>query len=196
MTQTIPIEDTAKWIDGLVEKARPIVIQSAAAGSRHCLEGHFIKRQSEPRKDGFPAVGFWANTNGRSVNEAVQDTIFARDSAKIRIESAPLAHKMNPNPPTIRPGGGKKFLTIPAIAEATRKPAGDFMGLKFTFVKSDRGERPALVRGEDEEVVFWLARKANTPHDPRALPTDAEIGKSILDAVKPAINQLLNSSLN
>lgn len=103
MEKTIKIEEASGYLDRIDRSIRSICRDSGSAGARFCLESHFLKRQMEPRKDSFPPVGFWANTDGTSVNESIEDTVFSGDDARIRISSPALAHKLDPNPPPITP---------------------------------------------------------------------------------------------
>lgn len=134
------------------------VVEAAGEGVRAATIRHFREREREPRKsEGFPAFGqeypkrhFWAGTRGNSVAEAVGKGERRGDELTISINSPALAHKANPNPPEIRPKGGRRLLAIPANARAAGfdGPARDFMSgnLGFGFAKTPDGRLlPALV---------------------------------------------------
>lgn len=174
------------------------VLEAASAGVRAALDKHFLDRQREPRKDGLPMQGFWYGVNGNSVRERMRPTIFFQTRAVIEIDSRPLAHKLDPNPPPIVPKG-HKYLTIPAAPQTTGRPAADFR-LHLAWVKSDgslptseerrefrrsgwRGVHPALL-SDSGKVFYWLAKSARTPHDPRALPPMSKLASAAADAVK------------
>lgn len=121
-------------------------------------------------------------------------------SVTIRIASPALAHKADPAPPAITPKGGRKYIAIPANARAAAfagmprdfDPGG---GMRFGYAATPDGHMlPALVakthhmrtvsRGKRAGQVvsggkstsgagapqYWLVRKVQTRHDPRALP--------------------------
>jgi hypothetical protein len=94
---------------------------------------------------------------------------------------------------TIRPGAGKKYLTIPARAEAYGRRAREFHDLKFVKLKNGRGmlvageltgltgkmnkkgevvERPGT---EDGVVMYWLVPSVVQKADPSVLPPGAAI---------------------
>ena len=204
MTRTITIDEAKAWIRSLPRKLVPQVLREAAGGVRYALQEHFKRRQAEPRKDGFPAQGFWVGSRDRGagvpVNMQMQDTVFAADRAVISIDSPALAHKLDPSPPPIRPGAGKKYLTIPATAEAAGRSARDFPALVFEYVLpgggsapargGGSGARPALVAKSSGKVYFWLARLVRTPHDPDALPSDERLVRAASDAARQAVSVL------
>lgn len=183
---TLTLPEAAKWAASYPPTLLKTILDAGSAGLRSCLERHFIARQKEPRKDGFPPQGFWANTNGKSVNESIQPTVFTAAKATIPIASAALAHKIDPSPPPIRPKRAK-FLTLPAIAAAATRPARDIPDLKFGYAPTGEGEkkRPALL--QNGIVYYWLARQVHTPHDPRALPSDPDLRRHLITAISPAL---------
>lgn len=101
----------------------------------------------------------------------------------------------------LRPTGGRKFLTIPARAEAYGKRAGEFSNLRFEI--TDHG--PALVQKADEfksvgrarkdgsrkqvqtaaegVVMFWLRRSVTQKPDPTVVPGEGAIRDEISAAV-------------
>ncbi len=198
-TITVDAAHAFNKIKNFTQKMHPIALQAAAMGVRVALDKHILMRQSEPRKDGFPMQGFWVGNNGRSVREAIQPTEYNGDTATIRIKSAPLAHKVDTNPPPITPKGGKKYLTIPALAEASGLPAGNF-NLKFGYRKKDGsvpkdGERgfPALFEPSSNRIFYWLARKVQTPHDPRAMPDEKDLQQTAVQHAEAALKKLVDS---
>ena len=195
----IDAEKVLKDLEKIPGDLRKVVLEASAEGVRESLDKHFMARQSEPRKDGFPMQGFWVGTKGKSVRESIQPTVFTENDATITIKHAPLAHKVNLNPPQIRPGVGKKYLTIPAIAQAAGKSAANFPSLIFGFAQKDgspseKGKQavPVLMDRNSKQVFYWLARKVQTPHDPRALPSDTELQDAAKSAAEEAIDALAN----
>jgi hypothetical protein len=72
---------------------------------------------------------------------------------------------------TIRPGSGKKFLTIPADKRTYGKRAGEFapQDLAFTIVG---GRYPALMFRDGWTVAYWLRREVKQTKDRTLLPSD------------------------
>lgn len=88
---------------------------------------------------------------------------------------------------TIRPTGGRNFLTIPARAEAYRRSARSFDDLVLiVFRRKGRGPAGALIRkGETHDaVMYWLYRKVTQKGDPRVLPTSDELAAAVMPDVE------------
>lgn len=89
---------------------------------------------------------------------------------------------------TIRPTGGRRFLTIPARAEAYRRSARSFQDLVLILFpkRSGRGPAGALVRHGDKQstIFYWLHRKVTQKPDPRVLPTLKQIGDSAVPDIE------------
>lgn len=202
------IAEAAKAANGMEDE----VLQAADQGVRLCLQRHFMARQTEPRQDGFPQQGFWIGNKGFSVWERVRPTEFGANCATIRIASAALAHKVAANPPPIVPKRGK-WLTIPAVAEAVGISARDHADLHFGYVQTRNGnaavksqggriggksqggkvdKRPALLDSAGR-AIYWLARRVQTRHDPRALPTHDALSKAVADAIKTYLSNAVFS---
>lgn len=93
---------------------------------------------------------------------------------------------------TISPTGGKKYLTIPAVAEAYGKRAGEFAELKFVPLKG--GKVPVLARIEKSDggkrtlrVIYWLKDQVTVPEDRTLLPSDS----LLLDAAEEGAREFL-----
>ena len=154
--------------------------------------------QSRPNKRGWPRQHFWSAVR-RSVNNPV---IKSPEAATVSIAHVGIRQRVQGG--YIRPTGGKKFLTIPATAEAYGKRAREFGNLRFGFAESVPGSgnlAPALVDagqqrvafgrrrkdgsravkpGEDlsNKVFFWLVRQVYQPADPTALPSEDRLVKA------------------
>lgn len=91
---------------------------------------------------------------------------------------------------TIRPGSGKKFLTIPADKRTYGKRAGEFAPgvLAFTIVG---GRFPALMFREGWTVAYWLRRSVNQKQDRTLLPSDQGYRKLARGVTSLYIDQLL-----
>ena len=108
---------------------------------------------------------------------------------------------------TIRPTAGRKYLTIPARAEAYGRSAREFDFLEVLYnsrgpvalvdkarvevvrTKSGRSKRdkesgaPLTQDAPGGLVFFWLVRSATQRADPSVLPTDAALKEAAVDAL-------------
>lgn len=161
--------DTARQLLGKINaESVKTVLQAAGAGVRNAAIKHFRGRNSEPAKsDGFPRFGeSWPKSNFWSgVAKSVGEVTVQGDTATVAISSPALAHKADPNPPVIKPKGGRKFLAIPANARAAGF-AGmprDFLGgdLRFGFAQTPEGRMmPALLATRDHMKTVKKGKKA------------------------------------
>lgn len=201
-------------------------LQAAAAGVRAAAVRHFRARNSEPaRSDGFPRFGeSWPKSNFWSgVADSVGEVEVSGDTATVAISSRALAHKADPNPPPIKPKGGRKFLAIPANSRAAAWEGmpRDFLdgSMRFGYATTPDGKtRPALLATRDHlrtvsrgkragqriatgidrqqtsghgETQYWLVRKVQTRHDPRALPDARALQTAAERAARTALNLLV-----
>jgi hypothetical protein len=119
---------------------------------------------------------------------------------------------------TIRPGAGKKFLTIPATPEAYGMRAREFQDLKvgralnpdgriqwalirrastaISFTRRKRKDgtvklavRPGELRAGGE-VIFWLVSKVTQRADPSVLPTKQEMAATGIAAAERRLMRL------
>ena len=221
-------EAAEKVINALQERpAKKTMIEAGNEGLMSALRKHFAEREKEPRNNsGFPAFGqsypkkyFWRGTRGKSVAESMRISKSDEEQlvGMVTIPSPALAHKLDPNPPDIKPKG-KKFLALPAnpIAAQWDGMPRDFPGgLRFAFSRTQDGHwLPALIAAQnyakknrktgevkaafgkgantgENEVVFWLVHKVKTRHDPKALPPhDAQVS-AVASAVRTAVARIL-----
>jgi hypothetical protein len=102
---------------------------------------------------------------------------------------------------TIKPRAGKKYLTIPARAEAHGKRASDFQNLVFVKFKSgaaalvqshgQRGESGAHDLGA---VMYWLKESVTQAPDPTVLPSDEVLGAAVQKDVNSVVNRAIGGS--
>lgn len=141
------------------------------------LKRHFLQRdQDSPNQQGFPRSHFWS----REVRNKTALRTFDADSATVDIASRPFAHKLSGG--TIRPGPGRKLLSLPVRAEAygVYPRAGTIPGL---FFKKMTGGKMYLAARDGQALrVYWrLVPSVTIPADPRALPP-AEQLRAALEA--------------
>ncbi len=129
------------------------------------LKAHFLKREGEGNKRGFPRSHFWA----REVRDKTALREVTADRAVVGIDSAPFRHKLTGG--TIKPGPGRRLLAIPTRAEAygVLPRAGTIPGL---FFKKMAGGKMYLAARDGQALrVYWrLVPSVTQPPDPRALP--------------------------
>ena len=162
------------------------------------LKHHFKTRQNQAQttKAGFPNYGqtyphryFWYGVKGNSVAERIRQPTLDQTTlrATIPIDSPPLAHKLNINPPPIRPKGGRRYLAIPASAAAARHPgrAPEFpVPLHFGLATPPQKKHtfPALLDPENRPH-YWLVRTVRTRHDPLSLPSSTTLQNALRDTL-------------
>lgn len=171
--------------DGLRAAARGV-----AAETRDFYAG---LEQTRPNKQGWPRQHFWSAVR-RSVNNPV---LQSPTTAVVSITHAALLQRVRGG--YLRPGVGRKYLTIPAIGEAYGKRAREFHNLRFGFAENRFGNlAPALVEASATRVAFgrrrqdgtrkvtpgeavggkaffWLVKKVYQRADPTALPTEGQL---------------------
>lgn len=163
----------------------------------------------------FPKRYFWRGTRGTSVSERIRTALIVPSvmEATVAIDSPELAHKLAQHPPPIKPKGGRRYLAIPATPAAAQwtGQARDFPGgVRFAFTQMTGIWLPCLVAASNyrrsngrlasggkggktgaNTVVYWLVKKVNTAHDPRALPTLEERREAVTKAVSAAVRGLI-----
>lgn len=166
----------------------------------------------------YPKNYFWRGTRGNSLAEKIRVPYSSPDKliSYISIDSPALAHKLSTNPPPITPTGGRKYLAIPAnpaAASWSGMPRDFPGGLRFAFSKTPDGHwLPSLVAANNylnkndalsandkaakkgaNSLVYYLVRKAQTKHDPNALPQQRDLLSKALNAIKTAVKVILQT---
>lgn len=185
---------------------RPLELNKALARRLVAdLKAHFAVRNSEPNKRGWPKTNFWQGVaEGTQAGEITDQgaTVIVGKDTHVRI------HLLGG---TVKPTGGRKFLTIPLIKEAAGLRAAVYEettgrelfrlpGSKVLVERTADGtqstlnsEKPSmrtrsgyktfnLGPGMRVRPVYALATQAVIPKDPRALPPAAELAKALQDA--------------
>jgi hypothetical protein len=180
---------------GLVQDVRNATAAARAGGRgvANRLRDHFARlEQTQPNRRGFPRTHFWAGVRG-SVSNPV-DTA----SGTVGVEIAHQSIRQKVYGGEIKPGAGKKYLTIPAHWESYGKRAREFSNLQFAYVDDEGIMRPALVaqrgtatiieratRGKKKfkavaekfalTPIYWLVKRVRQSPTPGAVPSDAEL---------------------
>jgi hypothetical protein len=208
---TVTIKDGAtytlsKLAEGLTNR-RPL---NAAVGKRGEVElrAHFLERNQEPNKKGWPRQDFWNRIRKSTALAAVDET-----GATIAISDPAFAGKMHDF--TLKPKEGK-YLTIPAIAEAAGRSARTFQNLE-PLVRWMNGKRRAIALVERQAsnikygrerkdgtrsvthtsssiggVVFWLVESVRQKKDPRALPKREDMENALREEAKIYVEDLVS----
>lgn len=90
---------------------------------------------------------------------------------------------------TIKPRRGKKYLTIPATAEAYGRRAGEIEGLKFRWL----GKTAALGRelqGSGFKVFYWLVKSVRQPQDRLLMPSEFDFALAAEKGAEDLIRDL------
>lgn len=130
------------------------------------LKRHFSQREKDsPNKQGFPRSHFWI----REVRNKTALRGVTADNASVGIDSP--AFRMKVTGGTIRPGPGRRLLSLPLRGEVygIYPRAGTIPGL---FFKKLAGGRMYLAARDGQALrVYWrLVPSVTVPADPRALP--------------------------
>lgn len=211
----ISIQDYAtprlqRLIDGL-RNPRPLY-QMAGARVQECVRDYLIVLAGS-RHDTAESLG--AQPSGH-LGKAAEKV--ARPSA---LHPIPDGISLSLNHPgmsrafkdvTIRPGPDKKYLTIPAVAEAYNKRAYRFDNLEVLFGKNGPyalAERPQTkvrwrkskgrtyaAAGEQRggRIFYWLVKSAFQEQDRTLLPEGVDLHNAALAGARDFVNLLIHAS--
>lgn len=169
------------------------------------LQAHFNSRKAEPNKLGGKKTGFWAGVRAATVLTEVSDT---GATVTIGADSHFRIHLLGG---TIRPTGGRKFLTIPLVKEARGQRASEYertsgrklfrlKGGRVLMERTETGDRSLISRqaptmrtksgykvfqlgaGMRVRAVYALATEATIRRDPKALPPMAELATALQES--------------
>jgi len=189
-----------------VAHRRPL---NAALGKRGEVElrEHFLKRNQEPNKSGFPSANFWNRIRKATALAAVDSS-----GATIAIADPAIDQKIFGG--TIKPKEGK-YLTLPALAAAYGQSPLTFSNLEV-LVRWKDGERRAVALAERRatqisfggkrkdgsrsvkkgaevggQVFYWLVESVTQKKDPRALPKTEVFESALLEETGFFIQDIL-----
>jgi len=193
----VDLSDAIKGVEDLRSQLANRRALNAALGKRAEVElrAHFTDREQGPSKAssrGWPKQHFWAQIAQATTLTEVND-----DGATVTINDPRFAQKVYGG--TIKPGAGKKYLTIPAIAQAYGRSAQIIEGLK-PIIRMIAGERRAVALGKGETVIskkgnprlkpgtetiwYWLVKSVTQEPDPQALPPMDHLKEKLQDEAK------------
>jgi hypothetical protein len=180
------------------------------------LIDHFREKNKVPNKLGGARTNFWSQlakaTSVEAVNEKGATVTVADHRFRIHVTGG-----------TIKPGPGKKALTIPLIPEARGLMAASYVqkfdrplftirGRNALFERTDRGTESLIdktdVRARQGKrtltiplaarstirPVYALASSATIPDDPTALPTGDKLQAALLEEAADWLDATLSHS--
>ena len=157
------------------ELSRDDVRKAMGFSVAEALKAHFFKLDDErANKMGGKRTNFYGQAA-----RGVQQPQMESDGFSVSINQVGIAQRYFGG--TIVPTEGKKYLTIPANAEAYGRRAGEFADLKVMFGK---GRRPVgLYQGANQKtavVMFWLVKSVTQAADSSVIPDgDTLLGPAI-----------------
>lgn len=174
------------------------------------VQRHLYKLNTErPNRLGGTRTNFYTRAGDSTTwRQASEDTVL------IAIALPGIAQRYYGG--TIKPTGGRKYLTIPARAEAHGRTAGSFKDLVIVFGQGGKpialaragqttigfrrqketGFRRAYSKGAaGGEIMYWLKTEITQQPDPTVLPTEEEVIDVITTDVTEQFNrEVLQSS--
>ena len=153
------------------------------------LRKHFLARDAEGNKRGFPRKHFWRN----QVAKQTALTSVSDDSATVSIASPELMHKITGGVVTPKRA---KALAIPLSPEAYKAGSASLFPRPLTMVIRP-GRPPLLVEtGLIGESTSWtlhyiLLKSVKHDPDPRALPPQENINQSLLSRARAHLDRIM-----
>ena len=207
ISASINIADTATpTLTALQNVMKPRAI-AANIGEAEVLlfQNHF--RNAPPNKYGYPSTGFWKG--------AVRATNYTATDAGVTINVNQVGVRQRYQGGDIYPTGGRKYLAIPARAEAYGKAPGEFNNLQLAFRRTGgRVQAFALVeaaatqiklgrknksgqRSYDTQVTgggvyFWLVKHVHQNPDPSVIPDRRDmmhVAKETMDDIVERVSK-------
>ncbi len=177
---TIPVDEGSPHVAKIreaLQNRRPLhaeLGQTAVKG----LRAHFLSRP--PNKKGWPSQNFWSRIRTATALTEVDET-----GATIVIDDPAMAQKIYGG--TIRPGPGKKYLAIPAIAEAYGRSPLQVDGLIPIFGHRGAGTGLLIKPGPKGSKIgtawYFLVKSVTQQADAEALPPEAAYRAALLATV-------------
>ncbi|MCX6994131.1 MAG: hypothetical protein NT011_13455 [Kiritimatiellaeota bacterium] len=197
MSFAITITDNATpWLNYLAKHLSEPALQHEVGGeiTRLLLDHLTALDEERPNALGGRRTHFYARA-GKATSYAVHD-----NGVTVSVNQTGIAQRYFGG--TIEPGPGKKYLTIPARAEAHGRRAGEFNNLEVLFGRNGPyalAERQATaikfrkrkggttvtagaMRGGG--IFFWLVKSVSQDPDPSVLPDESAILNSALFAAR------------
>lgn len=213
MSLAVTITDNATpWLNYLAKHLSEPALQHEVGGEvTRLLLDHLTALDSErPNALGGRRTHFYARA-GKATSYAIHD-----NGVTISVNQIGIAQRYFGG--TIEPGPGKKYLTIPARAEAHGRRAGEFNNLEVLFGKNGPyalAERQATsfsIRSRTDKsgnrqskianrqsvgsgIFYWLVKSVTQDPDSTVLPNESAILNSALFAARHYAKTLVPSGL-
>jgi hypothetical protein len=166
------------------------------------VQRNFLKKERSGNSRGWPSQHFYAR--------AAQATNWQEGFGFVTISVNQIGVRQRLLGGPIKPTGGRKYLTIPAVPEAYGKRASEFNNLEFGFAADPENPgtvAPALVERKATNIkigkqkkdgsrsiaptssstgltaIFWLLAVANQKPDPSVMPSDEEFQTAMDESV-------------
>jgi len=193
LSLTVNTHDTASSalaaLDSMLTPGQ--IAASVGEAETALFQNHF--RNNGENKKHWPTTGFWPRAAGATSWQATDGGV------TISVNQTGVRQRYLGGP--IQPKNGRKYLTIPACAEAYGKTARDFSNLKpvpyisnghlaFALVEADATATKNKSAGRDFAgggVYFWLVQSVYQAPDSTVLPDKSEIRQTASDAIQSLI---------
>lgn len=183
-----------------------IIVRLAGKTVERELRAHFIRRNAQPNKRGWPSRGLWRDIANQTATGAVSGAGLA---AEVRIAVSHPAINLKVYGGRVTPKRGK-FLALPATAAAYAagspregatpelRPATAFnaaIGKPMRALVDARSPRPKKGALADTGAVwYWLARQTTHAPDKDALPADYYVDAKVSDTIEGYLRRQLRGA--
>jgi hypothetical protein len=154
------------------------------------LRKHFLDRDGEANKRGFPKKHFWRN----QVAKQTALTAVTETSATVTIASPELMHKITGGIVTPKRA---KALSIPISPEAYKAGSASLFPQPLTMIC--RPNQPALLvetgvigKSKAWKIHYVLLKSVRHDADPRALPERAALNRSLLARAQALLDRVMH----
>ena len=164
-----------------LEKGGPALRKVAAHAAARCTREHFAGLAGSRHRSGV-AFNFYADAARKTTG------IVRGDDVVVVVDKIGIGLRVFGG--TVKPTGGKKYLTIPDAPEAQGKTAREF-GKALHFRRNKNGDSGRLTDNTGR-VFFWLVKKTEHKADPTVLPTPDDYVKAITPEVDAQLERMTN----
>ncbi len=169
-----------------------LIGERASEVTRNHLNAIAQTRHRTAERLGAAPSGYWA--------QAAEKTSFRADEKGATVSINQPGISRVEHDVTIVPGAGKKYLTIPAMAEAYNQRA--YRMDLIAIVRNIQGVRRAIAlgkvsgKGKDrvETVWYWLVKSVTQKQDRSLLPSDEEYRLAALAGARDYVDRLIGSN--
>ncbi|MFD2275470.1 hypothetical protein ACFSQZ_03220 [Rubritalea spongiae] len=152
---------------------------------RDYIRGYAVNKHATARRLGAQPTGFYEraaeSAEGTSTAFGVTVSVAPREAFARAFKQV-----------EITPRAGKKWLTIPAVAAAYGRRAGEVTDLQFVPLGA---ETAALMRRDKasgvDTVFYWLKKKVVQEQQRELLPSDAAVGEVAGEAAEDVFIELI-----